>query len=282
VTSRFDQLSASQRELLQQWLPGAEVTADHSWGLVGSTVLELSHAGSRYIVKAGDAKDHHLRSEIRAHREWLMPWTSIGRAPRLVHANENAKILVTSYLPGQLVHGTHHERSPDIYRQAGELLARFHGQLVVKDNEFEARARQRTLEFLDKPHRIDRDTAERLRRLVRSWPTPPSAVVPTHGDWQPRNWLVDGGVVSSVDFGRAELRPALTDLFPLAQQQFTREPATEKAFLEGHGHDPRESDAWQHNQIRAAIGTTVWAFQAGYLPLEQQGHQMIAEVLAGL
>lgn len=280
--SGIGQLSPRQRDLLEQWLPGAEVTTDHSWGLVGTIVLELSQAGRRYIVKAGDAKDRHLRAEIRAHRDWLMPWRSIGRAPRLVHAEENAKILVTDFLPGQLVYGTRYERSPEIYRQAGELLAQLHGQFVVEDDGFEARAKEATLAFLDKPHRIAPDATEHLRRLVKSWPTPPSIVVPTHGDWQPRNWLVHRGTVSAIDFGRAELRPALTDFFPLATQQFTNEPATETAFLKGYGHDPREPAAWQRNRIRAAIGTTVWAFQVGHRPLEQHGHQMIAEVLADL
>ncbi|MGW6199374.1 phosphotransferase family protein [Kribbella sp. NPDC055110] len=32
---------------------------------------------------------------------------------------------------------------------------------------------------------------------------PPATLVPTHGDWQPRNWLVDNGTVRVIDFGRA-------------------------------------------------------------------------------
>lgn len=210
-----------------------------------------------------------------------MPWTSIGRAPRLLHADEEAKLLVTCYLPGRLVQGTRYEASPDIYRQAGALLARFHRQLVVEDNEFEAREKEKTLGFLDKPHRIDPATAERLRAVVAAWRTPSSTVVPTHGDWQPRNWLVHNGAVSVIDFGRAALRPALTDLARLASQQFRGAPAIEAAFLDGYGYDPREDAAWQRNRIREAIGTAVWAYQVGDVAFEQQGHRMIAEALTG-
>lgn len=280
MVSGTDRLGPRQRDLLERWLPGAEVAADHSWGIVGTTVLELSHGGRRYVAKAGHAQDRHLGQEIRAHREWVTPWTATGRAPRLVRADEGAKLLVTRYLPGTLVQGTGYERSPDTFRQAGELLARFHGQVAVLDEGFEAREKERTLGWLDRPHRIEPGTADRLRRLVASWPTPPSTVVPTHGDWQPRNWLVHDGVVRIIDFGRAALRPALTDFHPLAAQQFADDPVLERAFLDGYGEDPREPGAWRRNQVRAAVGAAAWAFQVGHRTLEQQGHRMIAAVLA--
>ena len=280
MTPGLDQLSHPQRELLDEWLPGAEFEKNHSWGLVGTMVLELSHDESRYIVKAGDAKDHHLAREIHAHRQWLTPWTSIGRAPRLVRADEGAKLLVTRYLPGGLVQDSDHEQEPDIYRQAGELLARFHLQLAVEDVEFEIREKAKTLQWLDKPHRIEPRLAERLGDLVQSWPTPQSILVPTHGDWQPRNWILHDGLVSVIDFGRADLRPALTDFGRLAAQQFAKNPATEAAFLDGYGGDPRDQAAWQRNRIREAIGTAVWAYQVGDERFERQGHRMIAAALA--
>ena len=110
------QLTRRQQELLDDWLPGAEIVQDHSWGLVGTTVLELVHRGARYVARSGDTRDHHLSRELRAHRNWLGPWTSRGRAPQLVHADDDAKLLVTRYLPGELVQGSGYEFHPDIYR----------------------------------------------------------------------------------------------------------------------------------------------------------------------
>jgi thiamine kinase-like enzyme len=275
-----DQLTRRQRELLDDWLPGAELVRDRSWGLVGTTVLELVHRGDRYIAKAGDEKDHHLARELRAHHNWLEPWTSRGRAPQLVHADTEVKLLVTRYLPGELVEGSEHEFRPDIYRQAGELLARSHEQLAVESEEFEAKAKVKALAWLDGPHRIAPDVVARLRDLVESWPTPPVTLVPTHGDWQPRNWLVHEGVVSVIDFGRADLRPALTDFARLAVQQFQVDPALESAFLDGYGSDPRDVAGWRRNRVREAIGTAAWAYQVGDELFEQQGHRMIAEALA--
>lgn len=139
MTSGVDRLSALQRELFEEWSPESEVVTDHSWGLVGTTVLKLMHEGVRYILKAGDANDHHLAREIRAHNEWLTPWPSIGRVARLMFANEDAKLLVAHYLLGELIQGPDYEFLPDTYRQSGELLAQFHGQLAVDDDEFESR-----------------------------------------------------------------------------------------------------------------------------------------------
>lgn len=93
MSSGMESLTAPQRELVEQWLPGAEPVRDHSWGLVGTTVLELSQGGVRYIVKAGDERDHHLERELRAHRLWLEPWTSRGLAPQLLRSDDEAKLL---------------------------------------------------------------------------------------------------------------------------------------------------------------------------------------------
>jgi len=268
-----------QRRLLQEWLPGAEVVKDHSWGLVGTTVLELRHDGTPYIAKAGDSADHHIARELRAHHEWLKPWTTRGRAPQLIQGDAEAKLLLTRYLPGELVEGGTGEMLPDVYFQAGELLALFHQQCSLEDAEFEADEKEEMLAALSRPHRIASSLTDRLRTEVESWPIPKTTVVPTHGDWQPRNWLVHRGVVSVIDFGRAGLRPVLTDFARLAAQQFRRNPALESAFLQGYGTDPRDPAAWRRTRLREAIGTAVWAHQVQDASFEQQGFQMITEAL---
>ncbi|NEA32541.1 aminoglycoside phosphotransferase family protein [Streptomyces sp. SID13031] len=267
-----------QRELLAGWLPRGEVVRDLSWGLVGTTVLELMQDGIRYVVKAGDTADSHIAREVQAHQSWLKPWTAQGRAPELVHGDEDAKLLVTRYLPGELVQGTDHEYAPETYRQAGQLLAQLHGQLAI-EGDFEAAENKKALAWLDKPHRIAPGVADQLRATIRSWPTPTTLLVPTHGDWQPRNWLIHEGTVSVIDFGRAGLRPAYADFGRLSAQQFRTAPALEAAFLDGYGTDPRDPETWQRQRIRESIGTTAWAHQVGSEPFEQQGLRMLTEAL---
>jgi aminoglycoside phosphotransferase (APT) family kinase protein len=265
---------------MDQWLPGATVEKDHSWGLVATTVLEVTRSGARFIVKAGGTGDHHIERELHAHRNWLLPWTSRGRAPALEHGDHDATILLTRYLPGDLVLGTEHVDDPAVYRQAGELLALLHAQTGITDHDYERRENEKALAWLDRPHRIAPSTVEQLRAEIATWPAPPAVVVPTHGDWQPRNWLVHDGVVSIIDFGRAAMRPALTDFARLAAQDFRRDPRLEAAFLDGYGSDPRETGAWYRSRLREAISTAGWAHQVGDEPFEAQGHRMIAEALA--
>lgn len=281
VTTGLDKLTERQRQLVAAWLPGLTVVADHSWGLVDTTVLEVTCDGRPFVVKAAGASDHHLAREVRAHRLWLRPWTSLGRAPELVQADLDAKILLTRYLPGRLVLGSAAARDPETFRQAGELLGLFHRQAGsgVTDDAYERRENAKALACLDQPHRILATVAERLRAEVASWPTPPTISVPTHGDWQPRNWLVQDGVVGVIDLGRADLRPPATDLARLAARDFRGAPDLESAFLDGYGADPREPEGWHRLQVREAIGTAVWAFQVGDEDFEAHGHRMLADAL---
>ena len=96
------------------------------------------------------------------------------------------------------------------YRQAGRLLAVLYAEGSRVDPDHQARDDARALAWLERPHRID--IVDRLRAELTTQVASPCRLVPTHGDWQPRNWIVDGGRVCVIDFGRADWRPAETDL----------------------------------------------------------------------
>lgn len=273
-------LSAAQRDLLAGWLPGLRVVRDHSWRLVANTVLEVEVGHERFIVKADGDSNHHVARELDARERWLTPWVRRGRAPRLVAGDRAAKILVTEYLPGELVLGSAAQTDPETFRQAGELLALLHAQSEQSDETYEARQNAKVLRNLDRTHLIAPNVEARLRDVINSWPTGPVALVPTHGDWQPRNWPVDTGRVSVIDFGRAALRLALSDWLRLEARDFREDRAREVAFVEGYGYDPRESGAWFRERLREAVNTAVWAHLVGDGSFEAQGHEMIQRVLA--
>jgi tRNA A-37 threonylcarbamoyl transferase component Bud32 len=281
VPDALSKLRPEQRELVARWLPDAEVVADLSWGLVETHVLEVRSGGGRFVVKAGGVADGHIRRELRAHREWLGPWVETGHGPSLVAGDEAAKLLVTRYLPGTLVEGSGAQDDPDTYRQAGTLLRRLHDQLAVHDDTWNDTFRARVERHLAQPHRIDPRIEERVREEVSGWPGGGARVVPTHGDWQPRNWLVDEGVVRVIDLGRADLRPPVEDLVRLARQDFARDPALEAAFLEGYGSDPREPEAWRRALVGEAVGTAVWAYGVGDEEFEAFGHRLLAGLFPG-
>ncbi|WP_030528701.1 aminoglycoside phosphotransferase family protein [Phycicoccus jejuensis] len=273
-------LNPEQQQLVDQWLPGACIVADLSWGLVDTTVLHLRWAKGEVIVKAAGPKNHHLWREITGHLEFTAPWLSEGRVGRLLRHNRDLNVLVLEYLPGVLADGTSAATDPETHRQAGALLAALHRQASRIDDQYETQMDARALRWLDGDHRIDPRTEARVREVIAGHDRPPAVLVPTHGDWQPRNWLVDGGCVLVIDLGRADWRPALTDLARLSRQQWDGRTDLEAAFLAGYGADPREPGAWRRTLLREAIGTACWAYQVGDEPFEQQGHRMLLQCLA--
>lgn len=96
-----------------------------------------------------------------------------------------------------------------------------------------------TVAWLDKEHCIAPAVESLVRQILAAYRPKPIMIVPTHGDWQPRNWLIDEGNIRVIDFGRFDRRPPATDLCRLAAQQWKEAPELEAAFLDGYGSDPR-------------------------------------------
>ncbi|WP_406021609.1 aminoglycoside phosphotransferase family protein [Nocardioides sp. NBC_00850] len=264
MISALDTLTPAQRDLLDQWLPGAEVVSDRSaLHRAGTTALVLSAGDDRFLVKTTTEGVRHIDRELAAHRSWLAPWTDAGRAPSLVEADLDARIIVMTHLDGEPASTSAAIHDPEIYRQAGELLATFHGQASVEDEDYEPELDERALASLDGAG-LGADLTERLRTEITSWPTPTTVLVPTHGDWQPTSWVLDAGTLRVIDSGRFGFRPALYDLSRLSAQDFPRNDTFEKAFLEGYGSDPREPEAWHRLQIRDAISVAAWAHRTGH------------------
>lgn len=294
--SRADQhdihpnLTEEQRALLREWLPGLTIIRDHSWGTIETTVLEATApspaatttttATATYIVKAGGPSDHHMAREIHAYNNWASAWRPGVDAPKPLKSHENAKLLVTEYLDGTLVQGHPAEQDPVTYRQAGALLRRFHDQHREPHPDYELKENRKLLRLLEQPHRIPANHVAHLRGTVPNWPNQPATIVPTHGDWQPRNWLIHEGSIRVIDFGRAALRPDYTDLVRLQFQQFATVPGAEAAFLDGYGRDPREPESWYREQVRQAVATAVWAFGVGDEPFELEGRAHLTRLLA--
>lgn len=271
-------LRDEQVAFLQSVFDDPVLVADDSWGLLDTRVLHVRDAAGDYVVKASGPDNAHFPRELAAHRDG---WTSVlgARTSRLVAADEDARVLVLDRLPGRLALGSPHEDDPDVHRQAGTVLRRFHQQSAREDPQYLHRERDKVLRLLDHPHRIDADTAERVRALFETWVPHPVTVVPTHGDWHPRNWLVDRGRLLAIDYGRFALRPAATDCTRLAVLYWERRPELERAFLDGYGEDPRDPEDWRWLQLREAVGTAVWAYAVHDEAFEAQGHRMLRDAL---
>jgi Ser/Thr protein kinase RdoA (MazF antagonist) len=272
-------ITERQRALLHEWLGPYSVIADQSWPLQDTTVLHVAAADGSFIVKASTTS-HHIRREIAAHHLGMpAPEDSF---PVLRHASADAGILVTAFLPGTLVEGTPAEDDPETYRQAGGLLARLHRPAGTSTGY--AKKLSYTTALLMKKGRdlLGGGALEQVERRLDALSPGPVHLVTTHGDYQPRNWLQDGGRIKVIDFGRADSRPWVHDLVRLSHQQFLRNPALEEAFYEGYGRrpGPAEADIWQLENLNQAIGTVVWAHGIGDHGFSRAGVEMLEQVLA--
>ncbi|MFB0836220.1 aminoglycoside phosphotransferase family protein [Arthrobacter halodurans] len=277
-------LTGRQAAALSRAHPGASITADHSWPF-GITVLEFTAGGGRFIVKAGETS-HHLVREHRAHRAWLAALR--GDVAPLVSYDAGAGVLVTRYLPGRIALGTPSALDPDAYRQAGALLRRLHAgnpSGPAPSDAYEATAARRTRAWLDRAGGLaPSGHLAAADAWLRGFVPAPVAVVPTHGDFQPRNWLVrPDGRLALIDFGRADLRPWYTDLVRLEHQELVGRGDLRAALLEGYGPAagvPRGGLVLEH--LMQSLGTIVWARDMGDAAFEEQGRTMLERTVGGL
>lgn len=274
-------LTPGQDAWVARHLADPVLVADMSWNLIDTAVLHVrDHSGSRdRVVKAGGADNHHIPRELIAHRTWTDVLTRSGHAQRLIDADDGHRVLLLEYLPGTLVQDSAARLDSDIHRQAGRLLRLFHDQATLIDETFDSRASAKSLQWLDRPHRIAPELEERARGILSADVTTDVGLVPTHGDWHERNWLLHDGVVRAIDFGRFDFRPAITDFTRLAAGTWRTHPALELAFFEGYGEDPRESEPWRREMLRQAIGTACWAYQVNDAAFEAHGHRMLRDAL---
>lgn len=205
-------LSVRQSGLVRRWLGDPVLLADLSWGQLDTKVLHVRAGNREFIVKGAGGANHHIGRELTAHRGHTGKLIAAGLVGRLLHWRREASLLLLEYQPGALVEGTAGEYCADIHAQAGAALLLLHRTEGRRDTEHEAAATARALRWLDASHRIDAASEAAARQRLAEHGAHPVTVVPTHGDWQPRNWLSNHGTLRVIDFGRFGFRPAATDL----------------------------------------------------------------------
>ncbi len=274
-------ITDEQGRLLVSWLGAFSVIRDYSWPLQDTTVLHIvAPPGEEFIVKASSTS-HHIRREIAAYAAGFEGLA--GRVPLLRHASAQAGILVTEFLPGTLVEGTPAEDDPETYRQAGALLKKIHRAAGTSASYAKA-LKAKTRSWMDRATGlVPEQQIDRLARELEALNPDAVQLVATHGDYQPRNWLQDDGLVKVIDFGRADTRPWVHDLVRLRHQQFVGRPGLEAAFCDGLGKTvgPEEADLWRLENLNQAIGTVVWANQVGDTAFEQAGRAMVDRLFSG-
>lgn len=289
----MDALTHEQERVLAGWLGPWSLVSDLSWPLQDTRVLRVRSERGEHIVKAarsGRPVSHHFTREIDAHLGTLARLRSAEDdvpVPALEHHDRGLGLIVTGYLPGSLVLGSAAESDPRVFVQAGRLLSRlqvpgevsatYGPRLTAAATELVGRARGL----------VDDDRLDALLALLDRLSAPdavahrPVRLTFTHGDFQPRNWLVHDGRVGVIDFGRAAQRSWVSDLVRLRNQQFVGRPDLSAAFDAGLARpltaDDRELLTLE--TVRESVGTVVWAHGIGDDDFEAHGRTMVERVL---
>lgn len=276
-----DLLEGPSHARLRAWLGEYAVVENLSWGLVDTLVLRVRASVEDVIVKTAGARNHHIGREISAHRDVTGALVVAGRTAPMLHADTGLNLLVLAYQPGVLVQGSGRELSADVHRQAGEILRMLHAAVPARSSEdYVSSLVSRARRWLAGEHRIASDAAENAAAVLNAVAPRTVSVVPTHGDWHSRNWLIDGDFVKAIDFGRFAWRSASSDLCRLAVKEWHQDPSLEDSFLLGYGSDPRDAELWRLELLCEAIGTAAWAYQVHDDDFEAQGHRNVRAALA--
>ncbi|MFE9407341.1 aminoglycoside phosphotransferase family protein [Streptomyces sp. NPDC006704] len=228
------------------------VVADHSSpGTSRPRTWEVEDRhGCRWFAKHNPGPRLHQR-EASAYESGWAAALGPGRAPLLAAHDPTAQTLMITAVPGRPVRGQclAAEQEREVYRQAGQLLARLNAAPVDGPvPEPSAAGWEEAVEKMLASARLyaTPDDLVMLRALTRDQPAQLPAVV-SHGDWMPRNWLWDPTeqCLRIVDFERASIEPsAHRDLPRLHYRLLYDRPDLQAAFYGGLGRVL--SDAERH------------------------------------
>lgn len=244
------------------------LVADLSWPHGESLVVELETADGERIIGKAFRQDGKFDAEHHAYRRWVPSLEP--HAPRLLAADTASQVLVISKLEAQamsMVPGLDHI---DVHRQAGALLARFHGaERRPRIAEYAALQQARLDTWVERAapgvlHPDEIAFVDRQLEVLEDIDDP--MAVPCHRDWQPRNWLVDRtGAVSVIDFEHARLGPWFEDLTRLWWAEWTEQPGLAEAFFDGYGRtlDADGHEAFMAISLLGHLITIVWAHEHG-------------------
>jgi Ser/Thr protein kinase RdoA (MazF antagonist) len=217
--ARSDLPAAEVRKFAEQAVGRVVAWRDASWARESSRVWQARGAGvGTWYVKIHQ-NDRFHRREVEAYRTWV---PHLGAAaPTLVAADSTLRAVIVTAVPGRPLHDLAHpaEEQQHLFHQIGALAAAIHRSSPAPVATAEGVAAfakvERHLQAA-RPHLRPGDE-EFIRTIAaRAQEVSPLDCVPTHGDFQLHNLLLDqDGSLAVIDFERSEPGPAIRDLVRL-------------------------------------------------------------------
>ncbi|MFJ8018743.1 phosphotransferase [Streptomyces sp. NPDC096311] len=281
---------------LLQWaqtvLGPVHLERDVSHSRPNSRVWELTCAAEIVFTKLAASATAFGR-DTRALRE-VAPGMEPGTAPLLLASDPHQQALLLSPVPGRMVKSL--SLTPAVqrmlHRRAGSWLRRFHGgagELSAQDHA-DAAVEVARAAGCEKHLAGAADLIGPAERRTVRWhasalgqlgPLPTGFI---HGDFQERNWLLDGAlaapVFGAVDLERARPHAAVADLVPLASGSWIGRPDLQTAFLEGYGRVLADGEQWALRCLCAldAASAISWGVPNGDLEIVARGRAALARL----
>lgn len=278
-------LAADAVAVATEALGPIEVRHDHSWASELSAVLEVRSAGGVPAIAKAHQSEARYAAETYAYDRWVP--AIADRAPTVLARDDDRRVLILSLLPGETEPILQEDTARQVHRDAGAVLRRFHEAEACPDDLDEASRRVRSYRrWVGRAPKglIDADDlafAETYATVLSSLSA--ISVVPSHGDWSPRNWLVNGSTVGVIDFERAERAWWTKDLERLWWRDWLGRPDLREAFFDGYGRHPTEIEetAVVAASVLGHITTIVWGTQNGDLDFAERGRRALREIRTG-
>ncbi|WP_244330208.1 phosphotransferase enzyme family protein [Streptomyces prasinus] len=202
-------------------------------------------------------------------------------------ADSALRAVVITAVPGQPLHGLAHppEQQQHLFHQIGALAAAIHrsaaGPFPTAEGVPALAKVERHLEAA-RPYLNPGDEKFIRSTVARAEGVPPLDRVPTHGDFQLRNLLLDqDGSLAVIDFERSEPGPAIRDLVRLADAWATQ-PRLCDAFMAGYGREltPAEEERFVIDSALDALSGIQYGTTHSDAETQDRGHRTLARLRA--
>jgi hypothetical protein len=209
--------------------------------LAGAVIRVETASGGEFVVKQHLNRALYER-EVHAYGYWTT--VLVPSAPVLAAVDEAAMIIAISAVAG--ASACLGDLTPDVYRQAGVLLRRFHeAEPSTALPWYGDWLRGRAAHWASRaaPLLTPDDSAVIREHLAAFSHSGILFGGPCHLDFQPRNWLISPvGVVSVIDFEHARIDLPARDLVRLRFRSWPSRPDLRDAFLDGYGRRLRSAE----------------------------------------